>query len=284
MNIFRSIRWRLQIWYGLILVGVLLGFGVTAYQMEWGRQMRNVDDGLRRRYAMLAGAMHFGPPGMNGGFPPGPGFPGRPPGDFPPHNQPGDFHLPERLAGMFDTNDPGGYYFIIRQYKGRELARGGPVPALQDMAGHAQMAGDLDWQVNQLPELQSSNPPPVLTLNRYRETLDFSPNHEEMILVGRSIAPEIKELNRTAWNLAGIGCIILLLGLGGGWWISSRAIRPIENINAAAVKISAGDLTQRINISETESELGQRGNLERDLCAVGSSLRAAKTIRVRRGP
>ncbi len=32
---------------------------------------------------------------------------------------------------------------------------------------------------------------------------------------------------------------------------------PIENISAAAVKISAGDLSQRINVAETESELGQ---------------------------
>jgi len=34
-------------------------------------------------------------------------------------------------------------------------------------------------------------------------------------------------------------------------------LRPIENISAAAVKISAGDLSQRINVAEAESELGQ---------------------------
>jgi heavy metal sensor kinase len=49
----------------------------------------------------------------------------------------------------------------------------------------------------------------------------------------------------------------LLLGLAGGWWLASRAIRPIEDISAAAVKISAGDLSQRINTSEAESELGR---------------------------
>ena len=38
---------------------------------------------------------------------------------------------------------------------------------------------------------------------------------------------------------------------------ASRALRPVENISAAAVKISAGDLSQRINVAEAESELGQ---------------------------
>jgi heavy metal sensor kinase len=79
----------------------------------------------------------------------------------------------------------------------------------------------------------------------------------DMILVGHSIQPEMTELHRTAWKLAGVGGIILLLGLAGGWWLASRAIRPIEDISATAVKISAGDLSQRINIGETESELGR---------------------------
>jgi heavy metal sensor kinase len=47
------------------------------------------------------------------------------------------------------------------------------------------------------------------------------------------------------------------MGLLGGWFISSRAIRPINDISSAAAKISAGDLSQRINVAEAESELGQ---------------------------
>jgi heavy metal sensor kinase len=54
-----------------------------------------------------------------------------------------------------------------------------------------------------------------------------------------------------------IGGLILLIGLAGGSWFVSRALRPIENISSTAVKISAGDLSQRINVAEAESELGQ---------------------------
>jgi len=57
--------------------------------------------------------------------------------------------------------------------------------------------------------------------------------------------------------MAAVGGWILLVGLAGGWWFVSRALRPIKNISSAAVKISGGDLSQRINVAEAESELGQ---------------------------
>ena len=61
----------------------------------------------------------------------------------------------------------------------------------------------------------------------------------------------------TALKLAGFGGVILFFGLAGGWWLVARAIKPVEDISATAVKISAGDLSQRINVAEAESELGQ---------------------------
>ena len=46
------------------------------------------------------------------------------------------------------------------------------------------------------------------------------------------------------------------MGLAGGYWLAARAIHPIEDISATALKISAGDLSQRINVADTENELG----------------------------
>jgi hypothetical protein len=60
--IFKSIKWRLQLWYGLILVVVLAGFGFTAYQLERNRQFRRIDDELHRRFNVLANALHRPPP------------------------------------------------------------------------------------------------------------------------------------------------------------------------------------------------------------------------------
>jgi len=76
-------------------------------------------------------------------------------------------------------------------------------------------------------------------------------------LVGRNVAPELKELRFIALTLTGVGVGILLLGLSVGGLLVSRAIKPISEISTTAVKIAAGDLSQRINVAEAESELGE---------------------------
>ena len=104
--------------------------------------------------------------------------------------------------------------------------------------------------------VKEAKPPPPYIIGDFREVCRPLPSGD-FVWVGCSIAPELKQLNLTALKLAGAGGIILLLGLAGGGWLVSRAIRPIEDISATAVKISAGDLSQRINVAETESELGR---------------------------
>ena len=44
----RSIRWRLQLWYGLLLAGLVAGFGLTAHRLERARALARVDEELRR--------------------------------------------------------------------------------------------------------------------------------------------------------------------------------------------------------------------------------------------
>ena len=105
MKIFKSIKWRLQIWYGLILVVVLAGFGFTAYQLERGRLFGRIDDELHRRVGVLANALHRPPP--RGPDEDGPPFDRPPPGQFPDDGPPGqnprpplEFHLPPEAAGF----------------------------------------------------------------------------------------------------------------------------------------------------------------------------------------
>src|ERR1022692_5026228 len=123
--IFKSIKWRLQIWYGLILVAVLVGFGVTAFQLERGRVLRRTDDDLLRRASELANVFRPPPGHGRGQLPPGeqPQGPGqfeRPEFGPPPRDDdPADFNedlrarkfqLPRHLAGLFDETDTNGFY------------------------------------------------------------------------------------------------------------------------------------------------------------------------------
>jgi heavy metal sensor kinase len=89
-----------------------------------------------------------------------------------------------------------------------------------------------------------------------RELFRYTPPGE-CLLVGKDIDRELAELRRFAGLLLGAGGSVLVLGLAGGWWLSTRAIRPINDISATASKISSGDLSLRIPAADTDNELGQ---------------------------
>jgi len=268
MKVFNSIKWRLQIWYGLILVVVLAGFGFTAYQLERGRLFGRIDDELQRRVDFLARGLHRPPPprGPNGNRPPldqpprGPDG-GEPPFDQPPperpqNDGPPDFLNSPQAQALFDYDGPNQFSFTILP--------DGEAPVLHDpkwQAGwwntetvvHGNNATSIVF-TNLSPKLGDLGTPQ--TIGVYRGIVRKLPSGEAIQVIC-SIAPELKELRLTALKLAGVGGIILFFGLAGGWWIASRAIKPIGEISSTALKISAGDLSQRINVAEAESELGQ---------------------------
>ncbi len=268
MKLYKSIKWRLQLWYGLILVVVLAGFGVTAYQLDRNRLLRQVDNQLHQRVKVLADDLHHRPRGQDANRPPpgqpphDPGFEGapfdRPPQDQfqndgpPPQPQRNrrllDFHLPDEDAHYFEAGDPHSFYFSINDRDDNLLAHSDNFEWANSVTTQVKTAS-----VNGGPTLGTPTP----NFEGPRRLVSEDLPSGDTILVGCSIAPEMKELRLTALKLAGVGSIILLLGLAGGGWLVSRALKPINDISATAVKISAGDLSQRINVAEAESELGQ---------------------------
>src|SRR5437870_3843459 len=108
MKIFNSIKWRLQIWYGLILVAVLAGFGFTAHQIDCNRQFQQIHNELEQRFGTVANALHGRPRReINSTEPP---FDGPPPeqefNDNPPARdlRQQKFELPPQAQGLFDAS------------------------------------------------------------------------------------------------------------------------------------------------------------------------------------
>ncbi|HZL42882.1 MAG TPA: HAMP domain-containing sensor histidine kinase [Verrucomicrobiae bacterium] len=250
-----SIRWRLQAWHGFILVLVLAGFGFAAYQASRDNQFRRVDQELEREWVF---AFRPGPPGRPPSGPERDMSRGSEPGE------PSEFRLNRRLAmdpeaGAMDERNP--FYYILWQADGTVTARSQGAPAdipprpQRDGLGGRPLQRPAQPNIDGLPPTRRM-PREIRTRGEFRELWRFTPQGG-CALVGRSMASELAALRRLALELCSAGTAILVLGLAGGWWLATRAIRPIDDISDTAMKIAAGDLSQRISAADTESELGR---------------------------
>lgn len=62
-------------------------------------------------------------------------------------------------------------------------------------------------------------------------------------------------LDRFKWGVLLLSPVLLLLGAAGGYWLSRRALRPVDAINSAAQSINEKNLSKRLEVPETGDEL-----------------------------
>lgn len=258
----KSIRWRLQLWYGLVLLVVVIGFAAVLYARVRSARLRDIDAELEASARYLDVLLRRFPhhefdPGADERPPPPPpprnDLPRRPP--FPPREMLfAELILPKRVTLPGET-DRAPVYFAIWRSDGSLLK-------------------SADWPDGRVVEPHSLRPvqqPRLAQSGEYREAVMLGPG-STTILVGKSIRHEQAALTVFAWQLAGGGAIALLIGLAGGWLVSSRILRPVAAITSAASQISADNLDQRIDAELVDVELAQ---LARVLNAMFERLQAA---------
>lgn len=165
--------------------------------------------------------------------------------------------LSTEVLDLFDQSNSNSFYFVVWNRLGTERLRSSNAPPdLEVISSGARASG---------PQVRTHG--------------DFLESHLQhvlgyRVLVGRSIAPELASRKHFAWWLIGAGGVIFSIGLFGSWWLAGRALLPIQKISNAASRISAGNLSERIDLAETDNELGQ---LATTLNSTFSRLEAAFT-------
>jgi heavy metal sensor kinase len=84
----------------------------------------------------------------------------------------------------------------------------------------------------------------------------YSLNGQALVLV--AAAPEAANLIilQSFWKgLLAATPILLLISSAGGYWLSRRALKPVDRITAAARSISIGNLSKRLPVSNSRDEL-----------------------------
>lgn len=165
--------------------------------------------------------------------------------------------LSAEVLDLFDQTNPNSFYFAVWNRGGTERLISTNAP--DELPPPSTVARGSGPQIRQHGEYLESY---------LQHTIGYR------VLVGRSIAPELASRRHFLLGLVAAGLIILAVGLCGSWWLAGQALRPVENISAAASRISAGNLSERIDVAETDNELGR---LASTLNSTFSRLEAAFT-------
>ncbi len=164
-----------------------------------------------------------------------------------PGPRPGEWHtpsleLPEDFLHLFQGEEDSRLYFVVWDRDGKVLQKS---DSAQDVPFPELHVGE-----DKLPVRV------VRVRDEHREVIHVS-SWDINVLVGRSMEKDLAAQHASGVLLALAGLAVLAAGLVGGWWTSSHAIRPIAAMTAAAESISAQRLSQRIDVRETDNELGQ---------------------------
>jgi heavy metal sensor kinase len=254
----RSIRWRLQAWYALVLASVVVSFAAILYYRERENRFQEADAQLKAAAHYLDAALRTAPPHERTGLEPdGPPWP--PPDDHPPRGRPPRRHGPPgRHPGRWReelTLPPG-----LGRPTGEQDR---PYFAVWRADGTLLKADNLPRELTSAASPEAPPRPRLSWRGTVREVRLRGPD-VTAILVGLPMQHELAGLHLFAWQLGGVGIVVLAIGLLGGWLVASRVLRPIAVISATAESISAADLSGRID-ENVDSELAGLANVLNDM-------------------
>jgi signal transduction histidine kinase len=260
-----SIRWNLQLWLAFLLGVLLTGFCVSMYQLERRDRFHRIDEDMEGHLSALKNVLTRFPSDFDKRGP-GP-FGDRNPDDQSRERIPGgpkdrefiespddvdgfsylsrpvglrlDAKIPPDVSSLFDAAKPDGFYYAV-WLPGRTL--------LLNSSNCPPESKVPDREQNGLTHLRN--------VGDCREAYFFTAMGD-CLLVGRNISGDLRALEFLAWGLLGAGGLFLILGLGVGWWLTTRALRPVEEISASAQRISGGNLSERIMTADPGNEIGR---------------------------
>jgi len=263
---FRSIRWTLLFWYGLILILVIAGFGGTLY-FHLGSAIRNVRDTRLREWAQAVAR----------------GYNER-------HGEHRRVSLSDPYARALESPDPEGPYYIVWNVFGKVIteSRPGleiafpeqfrihdafgrpmePPRALAPNDAHTKEHQEHGlhrprsfsrraWPRDRRPPVDDPLKTPIAR-NRgpWREVI-VRGGLGTTILVGQNGEEDRRHLQDFLMTMLAASAGAFGLAMVGGWFLAEWTLAPISRISETASSISASNLSKRIDVTRTESELGK---------------------------
>jgi heavy metal sensor kinase len=220
---FRSIRFRLTLWYFAILAVILVLFSGGIYFTQRRTLNENLNDSLRTRATLLQGLIDYDASG-------------RPTLDLPAN--PRDPNLGESFVRMFSPS--GDVLFDNSSAFGSVRVDASALQQATRDGEHVGTVGSGDGRARivTVPVTQSGSLVGILQTGQ--STADVSGTLHNLLLI----------------LVVGIPLALVLASLGG-WWLSSRALGPIDHVTKMAQEITGHDLSRRLNLDLPDDEVGR---------------------------
>ena len=215
----RSIGFRLAAWYFLVFAAGILAFGVVSWFAMRASLYGAVDDALRDRANSLATFLDVVSRLPGGGM----------------EEELQEHALPGPGGNMFQVRDQTGKW----RFRSRSL------------------------RVSGIPlETPSSLPAPRFENGvaegrpvRLYSTKVLVGDTQYAIQVAAVTAEEVAALNSFRVRLLFVAPLLLIAATLGGYWLSRRALAPVDQITHAAQRISLENLEERLQVPQTRDEL-----------------------------
>jgi heavy metal sensor kinase len=218
---FRSLRFRLVVWYALWLGAVFLATGALLYVVVGHYLAGNLAQSQLARAKRVAAVVE-----RLGELPPG-GYTAELTADFAP--------------------EASGRFLRLTRADGTVLYQSGPP---QDQSfDPARIAPALAG-----PELRREPLPAGMEMEIAMVTAAPSGGLPVRVESGASLAPALTELHRLLLSLALGFVIVTVVALAGGYVLVRRALRPVEEITRRAEGITSRQLSERLPVPPTGDE------------------------------
>lgn len=215
-----SIRWRLTLWYGIVLSVILAGFSGAVYLLMQRHLLTLTDAALSEELAELADEVRR-------------------------------VESRSSLSGNLRMRFPGheGYELEVRTMTGQPLFRSAGIEAtgLPDPVTAGNRA---DLPTYTSITLESSRPLRVATCTV------TGPSGTFLIQAAVTLVPNLRALRELITVFLTIGPVALAFAIGGGYWLARKALSPVDRMAVTAAEITANRLDRRLAEPETLDELG----------------------------
>ena len=222
-----SIRWRLTLWYGVVLGAVLAAFGGAVYLMMRHELIARIDADLGGELQEVVDDIESST-------------------DWP--------QLSQRWSRRFARR--GGYEFQVGSVRGEALVRSDGLGARGLMVPHVPGSlRHLDFESAPLGARSVDLGPS----GRWRVAAQLVPGQDGPLVaqVAASLAPVDHELAQLLAVLLLTGPLALAGALGGGYLLARKALAPVDRMATAADQITALRLDRRLEVANPDDELGR---------------------------